>query len=148
MRKMKSYICLLVLALICGNLPVFGQSATDTGVKMFQSANRQTDYECLPDDIKPETIVSAVRVTSDLRGKVKIETVRQRLGKLKAKCKAGKLVGTGGKEIRFYQLQGCWGNPPADYREILDNQRKEIQALKRRFVVIEITCNSTGEMPY
>jgi hypothetical protein len=145
---MKSYCCLLILTLICGNLFVFGQSASEIGVQTFEAANRQTDYECLPDDVKPETIVSAVRVTSDLRGKVKFETVRQRLGKLKAKCKAGKLVGAGGKVIRFYQLQGCWGNPPADYREIMDNQRREIETLKKKYIVIEITCNSTGEMPY
>jgi hypothetical protein len=45
-------------------------------------------------------------------------------------------------------LQGCWGSRPSDYREILDKQQTELQELKKKFNVVEITCNSSGEMPF
>ena len=72
-------------------------------------------------------------------------TAEQRLRALKAKCVKSKLLDGDGKEIRFYRLQGCWGNPPADYRDILQRQSRELSALKKRFTVIEIPCDSTGD---
>jgi hypothetical protein len=74
--------------------------------------------------------------------------VKLRLDKLDARCRAGKLVDGKNREIRFYQLQGCWGNPPPDYQEILIKQREELEELKRKYTVIEITCNPSGEMPF
>ncbi len=76
------------------------------------------------------------------------ETVIHRLDKIGARCKSGKLVDPKGKEIRFYRLQGCWGNPPADYLEILEQQKTELTQLKKKFTVIEITCSQSGLMPF
>ena len=102
-------------------------------------------YPCLQPGVKEDTVV-AVLTTNSLNGaeKNKQVTVRQTLTKLKAKCLKGKLVDVKRKEIRFYTLTGCWGNPPEGYLEILANQQKEIADLKKRFKVIEITCNANG----
>ena len=64
---------------------------------------------------------------------------------LKARCDNGRLVDDGGKEIRFYPLTGCWGNPPIDAPETLDRQRTELEELSRRYTVIEMTCYTDGD---
>jgi hypothetical protein len=89
-------------------------------------------YSCLPKDLKGTTLVS------------KDKTVKQTLKTMKAKCSKGKLVDAKNREIRFYNLQGCWGNPPQDYLEIVENQQKELADLKKKYRVIEISCN-TGD---
>ncbi|MCU1264698.1 MAG: hypothetical protein JWM21_1016 [Acidobacteria bacterium] len=100
---------------------------------------------CLPKDIQRTDVVSATIIRPGRVGK-KI-TVEQTLRDLKARCRKGKLVDAKGKEIHFYHLQGCWGNPPADYQEILGQQAKELEKLRRRYHVIEMTCNSEGVQP-
>jgi len=101
-------------------------------------------YPCLPKGIENTDIVSApvARPGRNAAGKV---TVEQKLKEIKARCRRGKLVDASGKEIYFYRLQGCWGNPPADYREILNQQKSELEKLRKRYRVIEMTCNPTGE---
>lgn len=74
-------------------------------------------------------------------------TVEQKLVELKAKCKKGKLVDRNGREIRFVQLIGCWGNPPEDYQEQLDNQAREIKQLQEKFTVIQIPCANGRDVP-
>lgn len=103
---------------------------------------------CLPQGIRLTDVVSVQGFSmggNDSR--VKKITVKQKIMELKARCKRGKLVDGRGREIRFYRLQGCWGNPPADYQEILEHQRRELESLKKRYTVIEMTCNPSGEMP-
>lgn len=103
---------------------------------------------CLPDGIDLDTIVEVkTRVEAGKAITEKI-TVKDRLAVLKAKCHKGKLVDGTGKAIRFYRMQGCWGNPPADYLEILENQGRELAELKRDFTVVEITCNPEGILPF
>ena len=68
----------------------------------------------------------------------------EKLIELKARCKSGRLVDAAGKQIYFYRLKGCWGNPPVDYQEILDQQGKELEKLRKRYTVIEMTCNPEG----
>ena len=130
-----------------GTQSYFAQTSTDTrsnASKQVASAG----HGCLPDDIKPETVVEAKQIK--WRGGIRIvkETVSQRLKNMSARCKAGRLVDAKGKGIRFYQVEGCWGNPPADYQEILDRQRAQLEALRKRFTVVELTCNPTGVMPF
>lgn len=96
---------------------------------------------CIPNDVKPDEIISTKSVKSDSGGDVvKQITVKQKLLEIKARCKKGKLVDSAGKEIRFYRLAGCWGNPPADYQEILAQQQRELDELKKRYRVVEIEC--------
>lgn len=97
---------------------------------------------CLPDGIEATDVVSAQMLEST--NTVKKITVSQKLSQLKARCKSGKLVDAAGKPIYFYRLQGCWGNPPADAQEILEQQNKELEKLRKRYTVIEMTCNPDG----
>ncbi len=102
---------------------------------------------CLPPDVKADEVISTQTVASKSGGEeVKKITVRQKLIEIKARCKKGKLVDASGKEIRFYRLAGCWGNPPADYQEILAGQRSEIEELKKRYRVVEIECNPSRQI--
>jgi len=73
-------------------------------------------------------------------------TVEGKLIDLQARCDHGQLVDVDGKEIRFYRVIGCWGNPPADYRELLEQQRRELDALKARYTVIEMTCSPDRDL--
>lgn len=116
--------------------------------KPTEQTKNQPKYDCLTGEFKLDTIVSAIRTSPEAGAKIERETIEQRLDKLNAECRAGKLVDEAQKEIRFYQLQGCWGNPPSDADEILDRQQKELLELKKKFTVIEITCNPSGEMPF
>ncbi len=95
---------------------------------------------CLPRGIKPTDVVSVLGVKPS-SPKV---TVEQKLGELRARCRKGKLVDGRGREIYFYSMKGCWGNPPADYQEILERQQQELSRLKKRYTVIEMTCNPSG----
>jgi hypothetical protein len=97
---------------------------------------------CLPAGIAGTDVVSAQLVKSS--NTVKKTTVAQKLTELKARCKAGRLVDGAGKQIYFYKLEGCWGNPPPDYQETLARQDKEVKKLRRRYTVIEMTCNPEG----
>jgi hypothetical protein len=102
---------------------------------------------CLPKNIKPDDFVSAHAVKSR-PGEVQKVTVEQTLKGIKARCRKRKLVDPRGKEIYFYRLQGCWGNPPEDYQEILSRQARELESLRKRYRVIEMTCNPSGQQIY
>lgn len=100
--------------------------------------------KCLPEGTKLTDVVSSQTENSGKERKK--NTVNDKLVGLKARCKEGKLTDNSGREIRFYRLVGCWGNPPADYEEILERQQKEISELKKQFTVIEIPCASSGAL--
>jgi len=100
---------------------------------------------CLPAGIKPDTVVTSERVMSKGSTAIRKVTVSQLLTKLRARCKKGKLVDGKSREIYFYRLVGCWGNPPDDYQELLEKQRNEIVRLKKKYTVIEIPCNQDGD---
>jgi hypothetical protein len=105
---------------------------TNTAKKDFAS--------CLPADVKLEEVVSAPPAKSANGKPAKQITVRDKLLSLKAHCKKGKLVAGNGREIRFYRLIGCWGNPPDDYEEQLKHQSEELARLKKKYTVVEIPC--------
>ena len=98
---------------------------------------------CMPPGIQATDVVSSQAVKPG--GKVVTVTVSQKLKALGARCRKGKLVDSKGAEIRFYQLVGCWGNPPVDYEEQLERQAKELAKLRKQYRVIEMTCDSSGE---
>jgi hypothetical protein len=102
---------------------------------------------CLPKDIKRSDVVSVALSKPGRAASGKI-TVEQKLKELKARCRKGKLVDVSGKQIYFYRLQGCWGNPPEGYQEILSQQARELEKLRRRYRVIEMTCNPDGVQPF
>ena len=99
-------------------------------------------WACLPAGVKRTDIVSAqwLKPTNE----VKRISVEEKLDEIKARCKNGKLVDAAGKEVYFFRLTGCWGNPPVDYQEILRHQEEQLDKLKKRYTVIEMTCNPDG----
>jgi hypothetical protein len=99
---------------------------------------------CLPKDITRSDVVSTQSRRSIRGGAINV-TVEQTLKQIKARCRKGKLVDPAGKEIYFFRLQGCWGNPPEDYQEVLKQQQQELERLRKRYRVIEMTCNPGGE---
>jgi len=100
---------------------------------------------CLPKGIQAKDVVSYRGPKSFLQKGRQVLTVEEKLASLKAHCKRGKLVDGSGRQIHFFRLQGCWGNPPADYQEILEKQNRELIRLRRQYTVIEMTCNPSGE---
>ncbi|HEV7744292.1 MAG TPA: hypothetical protein VGO56_04780 [Pyrinomonadaceae bacterium] len=113
-------------------------------ISPIPAARNNTD-SCLPAGIQPADVVSTRTTATGNKGKVITVTVAEKLTELKARCRQHKLVDGKGREIRFYQLIGCWGNPPEDYQEQLERQAKEIARLRKRYRVIEMTCNASGD---
>lgn len=116
--------------------------ATALGLCVSQPVRAQDHLaSCLPPGTKLTDVVEAK--ADGEAGEV--VTVAEKLAQLKAACStANKLVDSAGREIVFYRLKGCWGNPPDNYEEILAQQRKELEELKKKRTVIERTCNPSG----
>jgi len=96
--------------------------------------------KCLAAGITLDSIVANEPSKLDKQAPSKNVTVKARLSQLKAHCTRGRLVDGKGRQIRFVTLIGCWGNPPDNYLELLENQNREIQQLKKRYTVIQIPC--------
>jgi hypothetical protein len=100
---------------------------------------------CLPQGIQSTDVVSIQAARSGKKSEATTVTVAQKLKELKAHCRKNKLVDSRGREIRFYQLVGCWGNPPADYQQQLERQARELAKLRRSYRVIEMTCSTSDD---
>jgi hypothetical protein len=107
----------------------------------FFSAKAFDSLSCLPNDVTPDTLVSGGESAH------KAATVREALGRIRARCEAGKLVDQKDREVCFVHLLGCWGNPPQNYQELLAAQAREIESLKERYTVLEIPCAQTNPRP-
>src|ERR1700736_5472482 len=110
--------------------PIFAYAqATHEGVSQSPLA------KCLPPEIKLSDVVEATN-SGPAKGQSVGQhnvTVEQRLNELKATCNNdNKLVDGNGRQIVFYHLTGCWGNPPENYQDILQRQRDEINKLKQQ----------------
>ncbi len=99
---------------------------------------------CLPPDVTLDSPV-VIPQSKSIKEETKT-TVRTRLSQLKARCKNSKLLTATGKEIRFVLLLGCWGNPPENYQELFTAQAKEIERLKKKYVVIQIPCGGNVDL--
>lgn len=124
------------LKLLCTLFLIAGASTVAQGKSRWQG--------CLPADVDAVEVISVE--PSSKGSAAKKVTVTTKLNQIGARCRARRLVDAKGKQIHFYRLIGCWGNPPENYQEILDNQQKELAQLRRRYRVIEITCNPDGLM--
>jgi hypothetical protein len=109
------------------------------------AASAQSRWQsCLPEDVKADEVIA---IEPNLKGGAGRQiTVNDKLKQLRAKCRGQKLVDPKGRQIHFYRLTGCWGNPPENYQEIMENQQKELAQLRRRYNVVEISCNPSGLM--
>ena len=104
----------------------------------FFSASASDSISCLPKDVAQDTLVSGAEPAQ------KAVTVREALGRIGAQCEGGKLIDKTGREVYFFHLIGCWGNPPTNYQELLASQDREIERLKGRYMVLEIPCAQTN----
>lgn len=100
-------------------------------------AGESSFSSCLPKDIQ---LADRVHSKATGQGAAQSKSVNEVLQDIKAHCVNNKLLDETGKEIVFYKRAGCWGNPPADAQEILDDQQKQIAKLKEKFTVVEINC--------
>ena len=147
---MKRLILFLVVLTFCGQIAVAQNKTKSKNKRKKSSVVKKVvaDFStCLPEGITSETVVSAEYLGFDSVKKtfrIASVNVREKLTKLGGRCAAGNLTDASGKEIKFYRLQGCWGNPPVDYQEILSNQAKKLADLRKRFTVVELTCNPSG----
>ncbi len=94
----------------------------------------KTEWSCLPPDVKPDDIV-----TYGINGK-KNRTVADTLGKMKARCRKGRLIGSDKREIRFFH-PACWGNPPVDADEQRAAEARQLAALQKKYRVVIFSCN-------
>jgi hypothetical protein len=62
-------------------------------------------------------------------------TLGRELGSVGARIVNGRLVAADGRPIFFFQFSS-WGNPPANYLQIIQRERQAYEALKRRGTVI------------
>ena len=148
MKRSAQFLLLICLtALPVGVSAQIAGSATPGPASGNNQVSHPSLAACLPPDIKLSDVVEATSaglVNGQPVGLHKV-TVEQRLGELRATCNSdNKLIDGSGKQIVFYRLTGCWGNPPAGAQEILRKQREEIDKLKQQYTVIEMTCNPSG----
>jgi hypothetical protein len=110
------------------------------GLASFPDGKTDRFAPCVPIETTLEEVVSTTKSKAGTGAVTRNVTVKETLKQLKARCRKGKLVDGAGREIRFYRLIGCWGNPPDDYQEQLARQNEELQRLKKKYTVVEIPC--------
>ena len=103
------------------------------GAIAVANGQASTKYPCLAAETDFREKVNAA-------GGLKAASLERRLTQLKARCVRKKLIDRKGREIRIFR-HSCWGNPPADYQEILGEERRTLTNLKRKYTVIEIGCD-------
>jgi hypothetical protein len=129
-----------IISILLGSMIIPATVVACTRAK--SDSNHASSYlSCLPAEIQPADIVSANLVTGTTVKKV---TVAQKLKTLQAKCQNTQLADGTGREIRFYQLQGCWGTPSLNADKIRSQQRRKLAALQQSYTVVEMTCNPGG----
>ncbi|HJT45229.1 MAG TPA: hypothetical protein VJ721_03060 [Chthoniobacterales bacterium] len=141
-RRFEITIAFITISLMVPGFYLFGQITNQQGTTN-KEASQSAWAKCLPTDTKPNDVVEGSMAGSAI-GQHKV-TVESKLNELKATCnRDNKLVDASGTQIVFYHRIGCWGNPPADYRALLQKQEQEINKLKQEFTVIEMSCNPSG----
>ena len=100
----------------------------------------QHRHGCLPGNVKAYDIVSAER-TRD--GRLVTVTVDEKIRQMRGRCFKGRLVDPKGRRIRFYRLQ-CFGAPTAYALKTMQHQRDDLEGLRKRFTVVEMTCSPDG----
>lgn len=139
-------IVLLLLTLIFSSIA----SGDPAPIPVADETPRSLWEKCLPTPMKLTDVVE-VKTSRGDNGQAVLTaiTVEQRLTELKATVDSQmKLIDGSQRPILFYHLIGCWGHPPPNYQELLQQQRSEIEALKHDNTVIEMTCNpSAAKIP-
>ena len=112
----------------------------NSALLFFSCGSIRFDFALLTKKRSQDTLVSGEELKSADGKPQQPATVQEALHRIETRCREGKLFDKTGREIYFVHLIGCWGNPPADYRERLTLQAREIQRLKKQYTVVEIPC--------
>jgi hypothetical protein len=120
--------------------------AVMVGCQHFHGSNafsrlpdRAAIAKLLPPDVHLDTVAEHGFGVTDKR------TVEDELIRVKARIgNDGKLHDQSGRPIEFFKLTGCWGNPPANYQQIIDEQDRRLEDLRKTRTVITLTCNPSG----
>ena len=135
---MRKFTIVIVFSLLFAGGLFQGNSLADgsrgTRTRSQKRRAHVTRINCLPPDTKRDEVVT---YGGDGRGHV---TVEKKLAQLKARCRNRKLIDAKGREIRFFK-PSCWGNPPADYAEIQQQENEELEKLRQKYTVIVFGCN-------
>jgi hypothetical protein len=100
--------------------------------------NREAIAKLLPPEVQLSTVAQACSPDHKI-------TVEDELIRVKAHVSDdGKLRDANGKPIEFFHLTGDWGNPPANYQQIWDEQNRRLEELRRTHTVITLTGNPSG----
>jgi len=125
-------------------LPVFSKGTAIQALSSRQEkktsdsvALEAAPFPCLPETLSLSEIVSYRHMRNDKEEGI---TIKDKLVEMKAQCKNGKLVDSRKREIKFFRSE-CFGNPPADYLEIQQKKRDELEKLQKQYTVIIIECN-------
>jgi len=140
MKKSLLVICLVVclaalipLAIIGGGLLLYQRAADEGDV----AAEVVACSVCLPAGLTLDTVFSDAPQPLSPKGDRRATTVREKLLQLRARCSGGRIYDSRGREIRFYRMQE-WGNPPADYQEVLERERRELEELEKSYTVVKM----------
>ena len=120
-------VAVTITLLTCANSASFAQ-------KQRRQKNSSCFRACLPDGI------AATDVVEYGTSPKKNVTVAGKLTKLKAQCKGTQLFDRNMKEIRFFK-KTCWGHPPPNYQELKAEERRNLELLQSRYLVIVIECD-------
>jgi hypothetical protein len=99
--------------------------------------DRDTVAKLLPPDVRLDTVADA-----DGARNVMVEEELVRVGARVGED--GRLQDARGRPIKFFRLTGCWGNPPGNYQQIIDEQNRALAELRKTHRVITLTCNPSG----
>jgi hypothetical protein len=131
LAKIPSLMVVLALAVGCQQ---FGGLTVPSRLQ-----DRDAIAKLLPPDVRLDTVSECGFDGSNKR------TVEDELIRVKARVgKDGVLQDNFGKPIEFFHLTGCWGNPPANYLQILDEENRRLEELRKTHTVITLTCNPSG----
>lgn len=119
-------VAIALLTVVAGAALAQNQQSPKKSSSSFQS--------CLPAGIAATDIVKYGT------SRKKNITVATALSKLKARCKNKQLVDRNKKEIRFFK-KTCWGHPPPNYEELQKEERRNLELLQSRYVVVVIECD-------
>jgi hypothetical protein len=134
---------LICLALVAGCHSGLGDRGSGNGSSdkppTPRLANREAIAKLLPAEVQLDTVAECGY------GGTNMVTIEDELVHVQARVgDDGKLHDAVGKPIAFFHLTGCWGNPPANYQQILDEQKRRLDELRKTHTVITLTCNPSG----
>jgi hypothetical protein len=99
--------------------------------------DRDAVAKLLPPEVRLDTVAEA-------DGSQKV-TVEEELARVGARVgEDGTLQDARGRPVKFFRLTGCWGNPPGNYQQIIDEQNRALAEMRKTHCVITLTCNPSG----